>query len=300
MEFAHSLRSILGLLISPKISALDELRKLTLKEVSIPPVTVDGEASLIRLEHMTHGISWTHVYGSSPELQPVKDAISAFISIENTYDEHFDFKKLQSFSASKSFMTWSERANASKYIDALEWGQNMWEGDNLAFTTDLDFQNNIAHLMGEGIGSSGEINVSIYAWHDERILWSNSGGSHHGAALIRQMHTQNREFYCKAKITRYSINKHVLTTVLDDFYLLIVDDDCLKGGEKYYLSLALSDMDIHFSTCSLPIRSRNYQLLVIPKKQDVVTKNALDTWIAENIADHRMLDFVQFVLKNHK
>jgi len=298
MGFTYSFKSLLRFLSSSKTITLDKLQTLSLKEICIPPVTVDGEASLIKFQNMKKGVSWSHEFGSSPELQPVKNAILNFVIVDKTYVERFDFKNIQSFSASKSFMTWSEKANASNYTDALEWGMNMWESDNLAFTTDMDFKKNLAHLMTEGIGHSGVIQLFIYGWHNDRIQWSNSGASHHAAALIRQLNTQNREFFCEAEITHYSIDIDILEALSNDFYLLLSENECFKSDQEYLLNLALSDLGIRFSTCSLPIRSRKYQLLVLPKNQEVIRKNDLDIWISENLAENKLLNFIDFLRKN--
>lgn len=298
MSLSNQIKNALEFLAPPKINVLNKLNDIRLRKITIPSVSVNGN-SFINLEHMTSNVSWTHVFGASPELEPVRNAMKSFVKISKTYQEKFDFKTIDSFSASKSFMTFSEKTNVSKYKNALDWGLHMWEDDNLAFTTDEDFQKNITHLQGEGIGSSGEIPVYTYAWHQDRILWGNSGGSHHAAALIRQMHTQNREFFCKAKIIHYSIDNEVFAPVLEDFYLLVVDDNCFMG-EDYYLGLALSDLDILFTTCNLPIPDRSYHLLVIPKKQSAISSSDLAKWVTKNLRSNTMLNFTELFSDNEE
>lgn len=280
----------------PKLISHKELEILNLKRIKLPEVTVDG-STCIFLEKITQNNSerWTHRFGDNPLLQPVKESIKNLVITEVNEVEEFDFCNLQTFSASKSFsMNEDDQSKwwvASKHKDALTWGMNLREGSNLKFTTDEDFKENIRHLEFEGIGSRGTIRVFIYQWHNNRVYWANSGGSHHAAALIRQCHTQNRRFTCKAEITRYSLNIAQLNVVRKDFHLLIIKEhDC----NNFPVMLAFHYIGILFSTLhfNLPL-NHDCKLVAIPRKQKEISNHNLSVWIDCQIKKGTIIDFIQ-------
>ena len=290
------LKTFADIFLPPVFTIQKKFDELTLSPVKLDKPTVDAQ-TFIELQRLIRTKNdWTHGYGVNPAMEPLKESFRNLVVQEEESIEAFDFSLLQSFSASKSFMAWSEEHNASKYDNALEWGRNMWEGQNLAFSTEQDFQNNIAHLRGEGIGRRNEITVHNYDWH-KRYAWINSGGSHHAAALIRQLVDQDRQFSCRAKLTTYRVNPFALQKVRNDFHLVIASEECITSDHKYYLSLFLSKLEIDMSTLGFPARKIGLRIYAIPKKQRNGTDKPLGKWIDHHVKQGNFVCFYEFITK---
>ena len=221
---------------------------------------------------------WSYKQFPADDIDKLCNVFASFITEKNEIIEQFNFALLKSFSDSKGFMIWDKNLNPSKYFDALEWGRNMWEGDNLAFSSDEDFQNNIDHLKKEGIGRSNIINVHYYEWYN-RYCWQNTGGSHHGAALIKQLVDQNRIFTYPAKLTSFSINTSLLASIFSDFHVFIAHNRCKEVNSHYYLTSFLYSKNIKFTDHSWLTDSNNLKIFVITKNQNQETDAVLNNWL---------------------
>lgn len=288
MSVAQTMRNILGIIVSPKFSALDKLNEIQLRPLTFVVPTVDG-ATFLSLQNI--GGDWGHRLMHDPIINPVKMAIDNLIVTTTEEVNHFDFADIQSISASKSLMN----GPASCYQGVLEWGNNMHAGANINFESDRDFEDNVAHVKYHMLHRDKGLKLEKYSWHSGRNCVNNNGGSHHAAALVRQLHAQGRKYQCKATVTKYSINEEALSGLNQDFYLFIADDNCDKATTVYYVALTLSNMGLEFATLSFPRTGKEYRLYVVPKHQDAITPNDMQTWIETNVHAKNMINFFEFV-----
>ena len=294
------IKTIADLLLPPAFTIVDKLEELSLQPVKFDKTTVNAQ-SLMNLQRLTNTQNrWTHVYGNSPAMAAIQEAFQDLVEEQNEFIDEFNFMLLQSFTASKGFTTSCKKTNAKKYENALDWGRNMWEAENLAFSTSTDFENNIAHLKREGIGARNEINVDYYDWHD-RYCWANSGGSHHAAALIRQIVDQNRKFSCPAKLTTYRLNPAVLQKIRCNFHLLIAYDKCKDSAPEFYLSFFLSNLQFEISTLKFPgYHQHDLSIYVIPKSQKNGLGKAIGKWVDQQLDKENFVCFFDFVSNPQK
>ena len=284
--------------LPPGLSNQKKLAQVRLYPVELGKPNVDGD-SIINLQQFNDTQhQWSQLFAHDPSLTVVKKALKQLVVSKKDTIERFDFRLIQSFSASKSFMNWNQQIDAAKYDDALHWGRNLYPGSNLAFATETDFQNNINHVMREGAGNLGSINVQYYDWY-HRYSWLNTGGSHHAAALVHQLVDQNRQYKCRANLTSYHINALPLQQARDAFHLLVAPDkcQCVKTHQYYYLSLLLSNLKIKFSTLEFPSHHSQLMLYAIPKQQRFGMTKALSRWIDEQKMQTNILCFYDMLDK---
>lgn len=287
MSLGHTIRNILGIVISPKFNALDKLSQLSLRPLTFVTPTVDG-SSFLPLQNI--GGDWGNHLASDPIIQPVKDAVDTLIVTAQEQIKDYNFENIQSISSGKSLM----HGSASNYKDVLDWGSHMYSAKNIGFESDSEFNENITHVKNRFLNRDEELKLEIYGWHHGRNCVINSDGSHHAAALVRQIHAQGRSFQCKASIKKYYINENSLSPLYKDFYLFVADDNCDKEESTYYVSLALSELDIKIATLAFPRIGKSYRLFVIPKEQNSISSTDMQKWISSNIQSKRMIDFFEF------
>lgn len=106
--------------------------------------------------------------------------------VEEETDYLFDFNKIQSLTASKSFGgMYNGAINGSWFNDLYSWGNAMYPDERMKAENEEDWKRNTSHIESEGFSKSRPINVIYYEWLD-RYLASNSGGSHHAALVVYQ------------------------------------------------------------------------------------------------------------------
>ncbi|MFT5163913.1 MAG: hypothetical protein ACI9FJ_002510, partial [Alteromonadaceae bacterium] len=251
--------------------------------------------SIIKLQQLAQTENnWSHAYGKGLKLSALKQAIRELVITSEKRVEQFDFRHIQSIGHSKSFMATNKASCASRYHDALHWGRSLYEGDNLKFTTEQDFDDNRDHILSEGTLTGKFIEVQYYDWCN-RYNWANTGGSHHAAALLYQIIDQKRHLNCPANITSFHLNAKAMKDVQNDFHLIVATDRCKKAQECFYLTLFLTEMQIQFSSLPFPGYHTGLLLFAIPKKQRRGIDAPLSLWIGEQKQHHHLIDFCDLV-----
>lgn len=186
----------------------------SLEDIRLVKPTADAD-TIIQLEKIFSEHALKYV---TPELA---DILSILIKKEKTYDLSFEFNKINSLTASKSFgCSWNKTINGSWFTDLYSWGEAMYPAKNLKAENLSDWNDNKDHIEGEGFHLSRPISVRYYSWLD-RYVASNSGGSHHAAMVVYQSLRDKLHYNREAIIETLSINKEALRKIGKDYFSFI-------------------------------------------------------------------------------
>lgn len=204
------------------------------------------------------------------------------------YSDDFSFKKIQGMTASRhNFYNWKELP------DALAFGMNLNPEGKAKFSTPGDFEKAKDHVLRNTVG---ELTINILGWHNSRVIWQQGGASHHGAAMLRYLHEQEKDFFCRAKITRYDLNSSVkreIEELAKNYYLLVMDDPNNRIG---YDGLRSNKMGLKVVDISLQsYANAQPSLFIIPKRQKRTPKIALARWVNTLSHEKRAIPFLEFL-----
>jgi hypothetical protein len=172
----------------------------------------------------------------------------------------------------------------------------MFEDEHIAFSSDKDFSNNRYHLLyKEGLNNRNEpTRVYFFDWH-QSYLWSNSGGSHHAVALIRQMGEQKREFRFPVNLTRYSFDLNAFQGLEHQYHLFVSSEQCLKSDPYYGLSLFFCDNKIPFAMLPFSKPHQSLRIYCIPKEQLGSHQKIIEQWLVKMENHGSVINFFKLI-----
>lgn len=186
---------------------------LRLAVVELPIPTADAQ-TILRLD-VIFGAKLIEIVDK--ELYEVMNEIIE-VKVESVPD--FDFNKIQSITASKSFGSYEKRVNGSWFTDLNSWGKGMYPGPNLKDETVNDFRNNIIHIEKEGFLSKETLEISHYEWL-ERYVATNTGGSHHAAKIVFQSLRDGLTYKRRSLVKKVSINREKIQLLENKYQAFI-------------------------------------------------------------------------------
>lgn len=130
---------------------------------------------------------------------------------ENQIQTQLDITKVDSFAVSKSAAKYS-------YPDIYSFGKDIFENRKDEWTleeclADFNLQN-----------KKNEYSKNM---RNNRIIWSNSDGSHHFAVAIYHLINSGSSHFIDANICERSINKDVAKSIIDEYEVFILNKDDL-------------------------------------------------------------------------
>lgn len=144
--------------------------------------------------------------------------LKKLITREKVLDPEFDFGRIESLTASKSFGShFYPRINGSWFRNLEAWGKGMYPGANLPDATQEDWENNVWHIEKEGFSRCSPVRVTYYGWYD-RYVASNAGGSHHAAKVIWQCHRDKIPYRREVEIEKLSIDADAVRELDTDYF----------------------------------------------------------------------------------
>ncbi len=124
------------------------------------------------------------------------------------------------------------------------------DAGTIRFESDADFARNIAWLDRPGIGSRvGPPFAVLHRSWDDRYFLSNGNGSHHLAAIYRQVKEQKRSFTLTGTLTRLTINSRRRDYVLEQCYPLI-----MRKGVALSLATTVRQLALHVDVADIILK----------------------------------------------
>ncbi|WP_050767660.1 DUF6685 family protein [Providencia rustigianii] len=234
----------------------------------------------------------------------LKDILGKILITEESMDYVFDFNRIQSLTASKSFVESFERKKSSHHTDLYTWGKSMYPSDNMKAVTKDDWLKNIKHIENQGFNPVRPIRVNYYEWLD-RYLGLNDGGSHHAALVVYQSIRDSFEYTREVKLKKLSFNKDYIQK-LDNEYLsfMIINDD---SNESESVSESLIFTNYIRSTISekisifIPLHYYlNLKIIFIPKKSLKIDFNIFNDWLIQTHNNKKIISFISYLKNPHK
>uniref|UniRef100_UPI00300D9A9F DUF6685 family protein n=1 Tax=Serratia marcescens TaxID=615 RepID=UPI00300D9A9F len=194
----------------------------------------------------------------------------------------FDFYKIQSLTASKSFgQHYNNQINGSWFNSVYEWGAGMYPDKNLKAENIEDWKKNIYHIEREGFCRNSPLRITYYEWVD-RYVASNSGGSHHAAMVVYQSIRDKLEYRREAEIETQAINNKRVNELVREYYSFIVKpkkkskSEILKSDFLYALRQVLNCkvntlIPVHY--CS------NVEFIFIRKQDLNIDMKLIESWL---------------------
>ncbi|MDC9615795.1 hypothetical protein PSI19_18345 [Xenorhabdus khoisanae] len=214
---------------------IDRLDKINLNKIELFKPTADSNTFLC----------WNDLFEGylirdfPPKLTSILNGI---IKIDQSLITDFDFNKIQSLSASKSFGGMQEgHINGSWFDDLYHWGKGMYPDDNLKAEKIEDWNRNISHIEREGFPKYKPIDVIYYAWLD-RYLAPNSGGSHHAAMVVYQSIKDKLEYKREVNLEHISLDENYINALDNDYYSFIIENDCTPDNKSTSESVKFIDL----------------------------------------------------------
>ncbi|GAB7218116.1 DUF6685 family protein [Dickeya oryzae] len=178
---------------------MNEGALLYLDDISLYQPTADA-STILQLESIFDGSAVKHL---SADLRSI---LEKMVITNEIRDPDFDFKKIESLTASKGFGEgFIPHINGSWFNNIHDWGKGMYPGENLRSETLQDWNNNVRHIESEGFTRNWPIRVTYYGWY-KRYVASNSGGSHHAAKVVYQGCRDNLTYNRESVVEYLSIN----------------------------------------------------------------------------------------------
>ncbi|WP_289347080.1 DUF6685 family protein [Pantoea stewartii] len=229
------------------------------------------------------------------------EILSNMITTEKKHTLDFDFNKIQSLTASKSFGCGSDKIiNGSWFKDLYSSGEWMYPGENLKAENTSDWEDNIWHIEHESFYLCRPINVTYYSWLD-RYVASNSGGSHHAAMVVYQSVRDKFEYKREAVIERLSINTNTVD-ILDQYYYSFIFE--IKHAHKkawiytseYEFADALKDFGQNRHTTLKPVNYvSNIRLAFIPKDALKTNSETFRNWFYSAISYGKIISLPDYL-----
>lgn len=257
---------------------MNEAALLFLDDVTLFRPTADAD-TMLRLDSVFTGYLMERL---PDELQRI---LGKVVSSTKSAVPDFDFRKIESLTASKGFgKGHNPHINGSWYKNLSAWGEGMFPGKNLRSETLQDWQENVRHIESQGFRPDGPVNVLYYEWY-KRYVVSNTGGSHHAAKVIYQALRDNLTYNREAVVEHLSINTEAVRE-LDARYVVFIYRPRREDGTGYRrdantgFQRSLRELvgehidyieDVHYS--------ENIRLAFIPRSGLKVDEARLSQWI---------------------
>jgi hypothetical protein len=218
--------------------------------------------------------------------EELKLKLRSLIINEVELDKRFDFKLIDSLTASKSFGEgWHPHINGSWFKNIGEWGEGMYPDTSFGALDDDDWERNIYHIEHEGFHKNSVINVSYYEWLG-RYVASQSGGSHHAALVVYQMKKDGRNYIREANVEKVKFNKNIVHEIEINNYCIVMSSvsysakckNPFRTNKTLYILRELcceQVWEFNFGTSS----PQENSLFIIPKNNLKIGKVNFDKWI---------------------
>lgn len=233
----------------------------------------------------SHLVDWNrifadHVLRGLPH--DLLEPLSLIVEEEIESIQHFDLKKIQSLTASKSFGSGDCKINGSWFQDVCSWGGGMYPSDNFGAMHETDWERNIRHLERDAFSRESPIYVEHLTWLN-RYVASQAGGSHHTALVIHQMTTQNRQYYREAKCSNLRINMKYMEQISKNYYSFITHKKLFSSKlynstiETSYIFKSETFNDVY----SLDMRGSVHNAIIVflPKREIKINKDIFEQWL---------------------
>jgi hypothetical protein len=205
----------------------------------------------------------------------LKDIITNVCSVEEQTDYLFDFNKIQSLTASKSFGGMHDGAiNGSWFNDLYSWGKAMYPDERMKAENEDDWKRNVSHIEFEGFRKCRPINVIYYEWLD-RYLASNTGGSHHAALVVYQSIRDKIEYKREVKLERVSLNNYYIRMLDNEYFSFIINNDI----RDKFIDIVRKRVSEESSILEPVHYLQNLRVIFIPKESLIIDLELFNYWI---------------------
>lgn len=285
-----------------KLYRLTDHHKLTtatfknLADIKLVKPTADAD-TILQLENIFSEYSLRHIDRDLAEI------LSNIITTDKNHSLDFDFNKIQSLTASKSFgCGWNKVINGSWFKNLYSWGEGMYPAKNLKAENISDWEDNIWHIEHEGFNPRDPINVKYYSWLD-RYVALNSGGSHHAAMVVYQSVRDKLEYKREAVIEQLSINSNTVEILGQNYYSFIFQikhpsNKTENYTSEYEFTDALKDFGQNRHTTLKPVNYvSNIKLAFIPKDVLKTNSDTFRNWFYSAISYGKIISLPDY-LKN--
>ncbi|MCI1029630.1 DUF6685 family protein [Pantoea dispersa] len=273
---------------------MNEAALLFLDDVKLFRPTADAD-TMLRLDSVFAGYSVGHL---PEELQHI---LRKVVSSTSSLVPDFDFRKIESLTASKGFgKGHNPHVNGSWYRNLSAWGRGMFPGKNLRSETLQDWEENIRHIEGEVFRTDSPVNVMYYEWYDRHVV-SNTGGSHHAAKVIYQAIRDNLTYNREAVVEHLSINTDAVRE-LKDRYVAFIYQPRRNDGTGYRQDAdtrfqgSLSELVGEHIGYIEPVHySDNIRLAFIPRSELKVDETRLEQWTKTAIQAGKIISLTDYL-----
>ena len=285
-----------------QLYSLTDHHKLTaatfknLADIKLVEPTADAD-TILQLENIFSEYSLRYIDRDLAEI------LSNIITTDKNHSLDFDFNKIQSLTASKSFgCGWNKVINGSWFKNLYSWGEGMYPAKNLKAENISDWEDNIWHIEHEGFPPRPPINVKYYSWFD-RYVASNSGGSHHAAMVVYQSVRDKLEYKREAVIEQLSINSNTVEILGQNYYSFIFQikhpsNKTENYTSEYEFTDALKDFGQNRHTTLKPVNYvSNIKLAFIPKDVLKTNSETFRNWFYSAISYGKIISLPDY-LKN--
>lgn len=267
-----------------------------LEDIKLVKPTADSN-TILQLESMFSDYSLRYVDKGLGEI------LSNLISTEKKQVQDFDFNKIQSLTASKSFGAgWYKVINGSWFKDVYSWGRGMYPANNLKAEDMSDWHDNLWHIEHEGFYPRDLINITYYSWLD-RYVASNSGGSHHAAMVVYQSVRDGLEYKREAIIEHLDINKDSIEKLENDYYSFIfqarkpLDDRSYYSFKNEFIDILKHVVSNNINQLSPVHYHSDINLIFIQKDKIYMSHKTFLDWLSAGITSGKIISFPEY-LKN--
>ncbi|EIT9087384.1 hypothetical protein L3T38_004164 [Escherichia coli] len=267
-----------------------------LADIKLVEPTADAD-TILQLENIFSEYSLRYIDRDLAEI------LSNIITTDKNHSLDFDFNKIQSLTASKSFgCGWNKVINGSWFKNLYSWGEGMYPAQNLKAENISDWEDNIWHIEHEGFNPRDPINVKYYSWLD-RYVALNSGGSHHAAMVVYQSVRDKLEYKREAVIEQLSINSNTVEILGQNYYSFIFQikhpsNKTENYTSEYEFTDALKDFGQNRHTTLKPVNYvSNIKLAFIPKDALKTNSETFRNWFYSAISYGKIISLPDY-LKN--
>ncbi|MBF1812763.1 hypothetical protein ISW54_20965 [Escherichia coli] len=285
-----------------KLYRLTDHHKLTtatfknLADIKLFKPTADAD-TILQLENIFSEYSLRYIDRDLAEI------LSNLITTDKKHSRDFDFNKIQSLTASKSFgCGWNKVINGSWFKNLYSWGEGMYPAKNLKAENISDWEDNIWHIEHEGFNPRAPINVKYYSWLD-RYVALNSGGSHHAAMVVYQSVRDKLEYKREAVIEQLSINSNTVEILGQNYYSFMFQikhpsNKTENYTSEYEFTDALKNFGQNRHTTLKPVNYvSNIKLAFIPKDALKTNSDTFRNWFYSAISYGKIISLPDY-LKN--
>ncbi len=266
----------------------------SLENIKLVKPTADAD-TIFQLERIFDEYSLKYV---RPELAAI---LSSVLEKEEILEPAFDFYKIQSLTASKSFgCSWTKTVNGSWFEDLYSWGQSMYPAKNLKAENLSDWDDNKCHIENEGFSLRSPISVTYYSWLN-RYVASNTGGSHHAAMVVYQSVRDKLPYTREALIEKISINTEIIGKLDESYYSFIFQSKRIHDDYHNYFLVEDFEYELHNFIESKPdyLKQNNYvddvKIAFIPKTSLSGKEKVFEDWYKNAIDCEKIISFPRYL-----